>query len=455
MMDIQRYSQMQKEFYRNLAEQSNYSTGQYTDKNDSEFVVGHYAMHECYDYEGPLLADLGQTEQMLALEYGCGPGRMLARLAPRFLRVDGVDLSAEVLKVAKQYCAKLKNPPLLFNNDGTNLSMIADSTYDLAYSVICLQHICVHSIRKQIMNDIYRVLKPKGIFTFQMGYGTGHQQPTAYGQDFINASGTNGANDVMVLHPWEPIKDLLEIGFRDIRFSIQPICPGDSHSAWIFIQARKTTTSEIIIRNPQKEFTREELDSSYNYFKQIHAKFSIHNTLAALEQNSHEQEEQLKTFQEQIHKEQQRSQVLQAGQDKLLDERLKLQQQLEQLRDLRFQELLQLCRAQKLRLVLFGAGEHTDMLFQQTALRPEDVTAIYDNNPKFWGQEKAKSLIRSPEQLKTDDLDIIIISSKAFAKEIEQQLQPLLSKKTLLVNLYSTGSEIAYQEKDSIASTTR
>ena len=169
------------------------------------------------DYERWLLSGVSIRRDALALDTGCGPGRMMLRLAPRFARIDGIDISQEVLDVAKRRCAGLAATPRLFLTDGQNVPEAATNSYDVAYSVICLQHICVYSVRFQILEGLFRALKPGGLLTFQMGYGPGHARMADYFENFVDAPGTNGVADVGVLHPGEIAGDLDQIGFMQTR----------------------------------------------------------------------------------------------------------------------------------------------------------------------------------------------------------------------------------------------
>ena len=101
-----RYLTMQREAYADLAIQSTYGDGTLV-PSDGEFVVGSYAAHEQFDYERWLLTGVRLGEGSVALEYGCGPGRMLLRLAHWFHRVDGIDISREVLDIAARRTAHL------------------------------------------------------------------------------------------------------------------------------------------------------------------------------------------------------------------------------------------------------------------------------------------------------------------------------------------------------------
>src|SRR3954469_16590240 len=93
-------------------------------------------------------------------------------MAGRVHRIDDVDIAARNLENAKLWLAqhKVENSNLYLCN-GLDLSAIDDNQYDLIISTICLQHICVHDIRLNYFKEFFRVLKPGGRVSLQMGYG--------------------------------------------------------------------------------------------------------------------------------------------------------------------------------------------------------------------------------------------------------------------------------------------
>ncbi len=242
------YLQMERVHYAALVAKSDFSSDTFTANDDHEHVVGSYAQHEMFDYERWLFAGLLIAPQATALEYGCGPGRMLRRLASRFHRVDGVDISPEVLEVAARRCASLSVPPRLWVTDGAGAPDNTTSQYDVALSVICLQHICVYSVRYRILESLFRALKPGGVLTFQMGYAPGHPNMVDYELDFVEATATNGVVDVGVLHPGEIAADLEGIGFAPGAFALTPTGPGDTHGGWIFVRAVKPGQGAAVAR---------------------------------------------------------------------------------------------------------------------------------------------------------------------------------------------------------------
>ncbi len=228
------YLSMQNEYYDEYAIQWSLSF--------RDPVVGSYDAHNSWpDYDTFLFKDF-DTNGLVALEYGCGPGRNLVKFSDRFARIDGVDISDVNIDKAK---INLEHNGIhdsnLYVTSGDNLSMVEDNVYDVVFAVICFQHICSHEIRFNILEDIYRVLKPGGKLCFQMGYGGKEGIPTAgYFDDIFDAASTNGHADVSITDESDIQKDLIEkIGYINYRSDIRETGPGDNHRNWIWVQVEK------------------------------------------------------------------------------------------------------------------------------------------------------------------------------------------------------------------------
>ena len=250
--DVAPYLTMARAHYASLVQRSNYASEAFTVSNSDELVVGSYAEHEAYDYERWLFGGIEISTAAVALDYGCGPGRMIRRLTRRFSRIDGIDISPEVLDVARARCAHLTVPPRLFATDGQSIPEELADTYDVAFSVICLQHICVYSIRRRIFEGLYRALKPGGLLSFQMGYAPGHGAMIDYFGEQVEAEATNGSADVTILHPSELATDLADVGFTASEFTLRPTGPGDTHGAWIFVRTLKPGLSDLVAMSPDR-----------------------------------------------------------------------------------------------------------------------------------------------------------------------------------------------------------
>jgi len=211
-----------------------------------DLIVGSYDAHNNWpDYQNYLFKNI-KTENLVALDYGCGPGRCIIQFNNKFQRIDGIDIAMNNLRNAKNNCIKFlgKCDSNLFVTDGSTIPVV-DESYNLVYSVICLQHICSYDVRFSIMKEIYRVLKPGGYFCFQMGYGPrflfDNQLSSAeYYENVFDARGSNGWHDVEVLDEKHLINDLIyKIGFKEYTSDIRPTGPGDVHQNWIWIRVRK------------------------------------------------------------------------------------------------------------------------------------------------------------------------------------------------------------------------
>lgn len=213
--------------------------------NNKNPVVGWYGDHESsplYDTELFRGLKIDKTKDK-ALDFGCGPGRCIVRFNDMFSQIDGCDISQVNLDNALLNLedAGIEYTGNLFVNNGQDIPA-DDDTYNIVFSVICLQHIACHDIRMSIMKDVYRILTSGGTFSFQMGAGKRPNSASYYSNEW-DAKGTNGSRDVQVDvddndRPFQLVEDLEKLGFEDIQWThTNPI--QDLHDSWIWVQARK------------------------------------------------------------------------------------------------------------------------------------------------------------------------------------------------------------------------
>jgi SAM-dependent methyltransferase len=110
-----------------------------------------------------IVPDEGRT----VLEVGCGAGRMTRRLAELFGQVIALDVSAEMLKRAREALADRDNVGFLQGN-GTDLSGVADQSVDLVFSYITLQHVPTAEGQLGYVRETARVLRPGGQAALQV-----------------------------------------------------------------------------------------------------------------------------------------------------------------------------------------------------------------------------------------------------------------------------------------------
>jgi len=234
-LDKFNYLNMQRNYYEGEAH--------HWDTIHKDRVVGWFNEHNAWeDYEF-LFKDTPDLENKICLDFGCGPGRNMVRYFNRFKRIDGVDIASTNLEKAKFWIAtnNLPDTSKFFECNGLDLSNIEDNQYDLIISTICMQHICVHEIRLNYFKEFYRVLKPGGQVSIQMGFGdnTRATETSEYHHNNYGTKYTNGGCDVKVRSTEQLENDLVPIGFNDFHYYVRPTGPGDRHDNWIFFNARK------------------------------------------------------------------------------------------------------------------------------------------------------------------------------------------------------------------------
>lgn len=101
-----------------------------------------------------------------ALDFGCGVGRLSQRLADYFDRVTGVDISTNMIALARKFNRHGGRVEYVHNNL-PDLSLFANGQFDFVYSNIVLQHMEPrHAIA--YMREFFRVTRPGGSIVFQI-----------------------------------------------------------------------------------------------------------------------------------------------------------------------------------------------------------------------------------------------------------------------------------------------
>ncbi|HMS73680.1 class I SAM-dependent methyltransferase [Gordonia sp. (in: high G+C Gram-positive bacteria)] len=158
----------------------------------------------------------------LAIDVGCGRGELLALLAERFDRVQGVDIDADMRRVSSARCAGLPNATV-------TLSDLADlpTGADLVTMIAVLHHMDLRSTLEQVA----RILNPGGRFLC-----VGLARPESVTDRMWDAASMI-TNPIIgfVRHPWPstapawpppfPVRDP-ELTFAEIDAGTRSIMPG-------------------------------------------------------------------------------------------------------------------------------------------------------------------------------------------------------------------------------------
>ena len=102
-----------------------------------------------------------------ALEIGCGPGRLMRPLSRHFAEIHGVDVSDEMVRLARD---RLRAAPNAFAHatSGADLAMFPDEKFDFVYSYAVFQHIPSRDVVFHYLREARRVLKTGGVLVCQV-----------------------------------------------------------------------------------------------------------------------------------------------------------------------------------------------------------------------------------------------------------------------------------------------
>jgi len=212
----------------------------------SDGTSNHDEHNDNSDYWDILLGDLKNKQNWkgkTGLDFACGKGRNVTNMLTLadWVRVDGIDISNGNIEYCKTNYQS--HPSNWYCNNGTDVSDLNDNEYDFIMSTIALQHIPVYDIRKSLITDLLRTLKPGGLFSFQMGFGEGLESPigprSSYYANTYDAEGTNSHHDVRIHNEEEVVLDLLNIGYTNIKTEVKESYSDSGHTHWIYVKAYK------------------------------------------------------------------------------------------------------------------------------------------------------------------------------------------------------------------------
>jgi len=127
-------------------------------KNWNGVCYGFHTEEEFYGFTEPI-EDL--KDNMVFLDFGCGPGRIVKTVAPHVKEYIGVDVSEGLIELAREHHKQYKNVRFV-KCSGTDLSVVEDNSVDYLYERLVLIHVFKEWIIKYVA-EFLRVLKSDGI----------------------------------------------------------------------------------------------------------------------------------------------------------------------------------------------------------------------------------------------------------------------------------------------------
>ncbi|MEO0185515.1 MAG: class I SAM-dependent methyltransferase [candidate division WOR-3 bacterium] len=110
-----------------------------------------------------------KIEYRRALDFGCGVGRLTQALCEFFDECIGIDISFQMLRLARSY-NKYGNRCRYILNCSSDLKIFKDEIFDFIYSNIVFQHL-PPDLTLGYIKEFIRVLKKGGMIIFQITTG--------------------------------------------------------------------------------------------------------------------------------------------------------------------------------------------------------------------------------------------------------------------------------------------
>lgn len=117
------------------------------------------------------------TERKVALEVGCGVGRILRAAAQRYKQVIGVDVSDKAIAEGRRLLGQVgveQGKLQLVAGNGFDLSEIADQSVDLVFSFAAITSMPA-AVMANYLREFHRVLNRTGVARIQMYLGDQHR----------------------------------------------------------------------------------------------------------------------------------------------------------------------------------------------------------------------------------------------------------------------------------------
>lgn len=165
-------------------------------QDDEEFHKTAYEIVYGLEYELRRFPRAANRNTWRALEIGCGPGRLMRPLSRHFGEIHGVDVSDEMVRLAREKLAGIAHAHVHVGA-GADLRQFAGESFDFVYSYAVFQHIPSREVVFSYLREARRVLKTGGLFWFQVnGLGEADAPPDTWsGVRFTPQDVTDFANE--------------------------------------------------------------------------------------------------------------------------------------------------------------------------------------------------------------------------------------------------------------------
>src|SRR5271165_2301745 len=145
-----------------------YIVNSQSDWSDEEFwlsgdqTVSHYVLTD--------MANICQGRrplEMKVLDFGCGAGRVTRSLAKVFGEVHGVDISGEMVRIARNALTDVSNVQIHHSN-GKDLDVLGDGLFHFAFAFSVFHHVPSQAAIADCIVEVGKHLRPGDLFKFEV-----------------------------------------------------------------------------------------------------------------------------------------------------------------------------------------------------------------------------------------------------------------------------------------------
>lgn len=176
---VQTAEKMRREWDERAHENAKYYVALHEGSDEDFFASGEQNINEQIRTDMKNVCQGKDPNDMRVLEIGCGAGRLSRALGNLFGEVHAVDISPQMVRLARR--ATSHQPHVhIYQNNGRDLSVIRlkrHQQFDFAFSYIVFQHIASKEVIENYVREVHRLLRPGALFKFQVQGGTDVEVP--------------------------------------------------------------------------------------------------------------------------------------------------------------------------------------------------------------------------------------------------------------------------------------